>query len=121
MNPAEIFDRTVYDSLASELGTEDTAEILNGFLADTSDKLERLSTHTPDRQTTRREVHSIKSSSATFGFLELSRLAREIEANLQEMSPDALRGAIEELRHSFMIIRRLAEAILPVDIKEIAR
>lgn len=121
MNPAEIFDRSIYDRLVSELGPADVAEVLNGFLADTSRKLEHLSTQASDRAATRREAHSIKSSSATFGFLDLSRRARELEDDALQMSTDDLCRAIAQLRKSFVQIHRLAEAILPVTIQETVR
>lgn len=118
MNPAEVFDRSIYDRLVSELGAADVAEVLNGFLADTSGKLERLSTQISDRAVTQREAHSIKSSSATFGFLELSRQARELEADALQMSTDDLSRAVGQLRTSFVQVHRLAEAILPITIEE---
>jgi len=120
MNPAEIFDRKVYDVLVSELGAEDAAEVLGCFLADTSGKLTRLASQTLDLQTTEREAHSIKSSAATFGFFELSRLAQELETSGQAMSPGQLQAAVAGLQHSFAVVRGLAEAILTVESEETA-
>lgn len=121
MNPTEIFDRKVYDVLVAELGAADTAEVLSAFLADTADKFRRLSGPALDRMTTKREAHSIKSSAATFGFFELSRKARQLEADAMQIGLDELRRAIDELQESFLLVRRLAEAILPVKIEEQVR
>lgn len=121
MNPGDVFDRSVYDLLVSELGAADAAEVLGGFLEDTSGKLHRLSTSAPDRGTAQREAHSIKSSSATFGFFEVSRRARELEAGALDMSDDELRRSIDELRESFLLVRRLADAILPTATQEPVR
>ena len=120
MNPAEIFDRKVYGMLMSELGAEDATEVLGCFLADTCGKLERLASRALDLPTMEREAHSIKSSAATFGFVELSRLAQELETSGRAMSPDQLQAAVARLQHSFAVVRSLAEAILPVQSEETA-
>lgn len=114
----EIFDRSVYDCLVSELGNDDVAEVLQGFLTDTCDKLKRLSTLTLDRIESKREAHSIKSSSATFGFLELSRLARQLEAGADTMSVRELDEAISAICRSFEQVRLLPETILPRGARE---
>lgn len=120
MTPSDVFDRKVYDALVAELGPDDTAEVLGCFLADTSGKLARLATQAYDRPLTKREGHAIKSSAATFGFVELSRLAQELETGAQAMSPDQLQQAVAGLQRSFAVVRGLAEAILPVKFVEIA-
>lgn len=118
MNLPEIFDKCFYDGLVAELGPDDVAEVLGTFLADTEAKLDRLFTGDLDVVATRREAHAIKSSAATFGFVELSRLAREIEKGSSVMDPEGLSAALWELRHSFARVRRLAEGLLQMDIRE---
>lgn len=121
MSHTEVFDRTVYDRLVAELGADDAAEALSVFLADTAGKLMRLSADGLDRKTARREAHAIKSSSATFGFLELSRLAREMEQGAEQMSPERLQASVQELQRAFLPISRLAEAPLPADTREFSK
>ncbi|MCW5703025.1 MAG: Hpt domain-containing protein [Bradyrhizobium sp.] len=121
MSHTEVFDRTVYDRLVAELGADDAAEALSVFLADTAGKLARLSADGLDRMTARREAHAIKSSSATFGFLELSRLAREMEQGAEQMSPERLHASVQELQRAFLPISRLAEATRPADIREFSK
>ena len=121
MSHTEVFDRAVYDRLVAELGVDDAAEALNVFLADTAGKLARLSADGLDRMAARRAAHSIKSSSATFGFLELSRLAREVEQGAERMSPEHLRASVHELHSAFLLISRPAGVLLPVDAREFSR
>ena len=121
MSHTEVFDRTVYDRLVAELGADDAAEALSVFLADTAGKLMRLSADGLDRMTARREAHTIKSSSATFGFLELSRLAREMEQGAEQMSPEHLRASVQKLQQSFSLINRLAEVLFSVEPGEFSR
>jgi len=118
MNSAEVFDRNVYDGLVGDLGADDVAEVLGAFLADTQGKLDRLMTGSFQREEVRREAHAIKSSAATFGFVELSRLAKDAEKSAPALSPDGLREAVGGLQQSFVQVRRLTETLLPA--REIA-
>ncbi|MDI1262609.1 MAG: Hpt domain-containing protein [bacterium] len=102
------FDEAVFRELDAELGAEDTAEILTSFLADTDRKLVRLETDGQTRSVIKREAHSMKSSAATFGFNQLSRLARELEAGAESMPHAALPESIRELRQTFEATRSFA-------------
>ena len=121
MNPAEIFDRSVYDDLVVELSIDDAAEVLCTFLADTAGKLERLSAGRLYSAVMRREAHSIKSSSATLGFFELSRRAAEMEASARDADPERLQGFVCELQQSFTRVRRLAANVLREGNREVVR
>lgn len=107
-----VFDPAVYAVLSSELGAADAAEVLAGFLADTQGKLDRLGANPFDREVTRREAHSIKSSAATFGFVEMSSIARELDATARDIEPAELSRAIEDLNCSFARVRDLSREIL---------
>jgi histidine phosphotransfer protein HptB len=95
------FNEAVFRELDAELGTEDTAEVLNSFLEDTSRKLDRLEVDGQSRSVIKREAHSMKSSAATFGFNQLSQLAIGLEASAETMSNTALVASIQGLRQSF--------------------
>jgi histidine phosphotransfer protein HptB len=90
MNEAPLFDPSVFRGLCSELGNEDTAEVLQAFLADTPRKMALIMLTTTDRSAIKRAAHSIKSSAATFGFARLSALARDLEAGIGGMSAPQL-------------------------------
>jgi len=121
MSDAPLFDQAVYLDLSSELGEEDTAEVLKTFLADTSRKIVGMAAAQADRSTIKREAHSIKSSAATFGFAELSALARVLEAGSEAMSAADLQGFIATLGQAFEKVSQLAQAQLLVTDREIAR
>ncbi len=112
MNASAIFDPAVYVRLCSELGAADVAEVLTGFLADTQSKLDRLGANPLDRDVTRREAHSIKSSAATFGFVEMSLIARELDATARDSEPADLSRAIGNLNSSFARVRDLSREML---------
>ena len=108
MNGIFSFDRAVFDELGAELGPADRAEVLNVFLADTADRLARLETGHLTCSASKREVHSIKSSAATFGFMDLSRLAIEIESGVETMAPATLEERVCGLRRVFESTKKFA-------------
>jgi HPt (histidine-containing phosphotransfer) domain-containing protein len=112
MSEAPLFDQTVFLELSSELGQEDTVEVLKAFLTDTSRKMGIMASVVGDRSTIKREAHSIKSSAATFGFAELSVLAREIEARAEAVGPAELYEFVETLGRIFERTSKLAQAQL---------
>ena len=112
MSEAPVFDRTVFLELSSELGQEDTVEVLNVFLADTSRKMGIMASAVRDRSKFKLEAHSIKSSAATFGFAELSALARKLEANSEATSVVERQEFVQALHRAFGRVSALAQAQL---------
>jgi HPt (histidine-containing phosphotransfer) domain-containing protein len=108
MTADPLFDKSIFRILVAELSADDVAELLDVFLADTSDKIDALVANDGDRPGTKREVHAIKSSAATFGFAELSGLARELERGLDAMSDAQLEQSVAALRRSFDATSRFA-------------
>ena len=96
-----LFDKSVFRILVAELGADDVAELLHVFIADTSDKIDALTAKYSDRPRTKREAHAIKSSAATFGFAELSGLARDLERCSDATSEAHLEQSVAALRRSF--------------------
>jgi hypothetical protein len=112
MNDAHLFDPSVYSMLCSELGAEDAAEVLQAFLSDTPHKIGAVVSAMEDRPRIKRAAHSIKSSAATFGFTELSALARDLEAGMEGMSATKLHETVETLRRAFEQTAEFARANL---------
>jgi HPt (histidine-containing phosphotransfer) domain-containing protein len=112
MNRPFSFDDAVFGSLVAELGEADALEVLQIFLADTADKIARLGATGQGRPQIQREAHSIKSSAATFGFNDLSGLARELEFGAETMTPANLQQFVVELRQAFETTRQFAQASL---------
>jgi HPt (histidine-containing phosphotransfer) domain-containing protein len=65
-----------------------------------------------DRPAIKRQAHSIKSSAATFGFVELSALARDLESGAEGMSVSLLHECVETLRRAFEKTAEYARATL---------
>ncbi len=112
MNEIALFNQATFLELISELGQDDAAEVLRVFLADTSGKMSAIASDLGQRSIIRREAHLIKSSAATFGFVELSTLARQLEADVPAMSPVELRQSVSTLRQAFERTESFARANL---------
>jgi HPt (histidine-containing phosphotransfer) domain-containing protein len=112
MKEALQFDPSVFRGLCSELGNEDAGEVLQAFLADTPRKLVIMVSDVTDRPSIKRAAHSIKSSAATFGFAELSALARDLESGIEGMSAPQLHQCVGTLRRAFEQTAEFARANL---------
>jgi HPt (histidine-containing phosphotransfer) domain-containing protein len=106
------FDETVFKLLGDELGDDYAIEVLQAFLADTADKMANLAVNGHDRELLKREAHSVKGSAATFGFNDLSRLARELERGAQTITAEQLDASVRELRQVFETTKQFAETNL---------
>ena len=109
-----VFNRDVFQSLVADLGEADTIEVLGTFLADTSGKMTRLVASGDERSLIKREAHSIKSSAGTFGFDELSQLARGLEVVAESATTETLSGSMRELQSAFERARLYAQTTLMV-------
>jgi len=103
-----LFDESVYDELREALGDEDVAEALREFFDDTAAKMARLEARGDERPLLKLEAHSIKSSAGTFGFADLSQLARELEAGSATLPPEALRDYVTRMRSAFSATQEFA-------------
>lgn len=101
MTEAALFVQATFAELHSELGDEDTAEVLKGFINDTDRKTRSMASGTRGRLEIRREAHSIKSSAGTFGFQRLSMLAHDLELRAETVLPEQLDELIRMLRNAF--------------------
>jgi histidine phosphotransfer protein HptB len=113
MNEAPLFDLSVFRGLCSELGNEDAAEVLQAFLADTPRKMAIMASDVADRRSIKRAAHSIKSSAATFGFVGLSALARDLESGIEGMSAPQLHDCVGTLCLALEKTAEFARANLP--------
>ena len=112
MNELPIFDERVHSVLSAELGAEDTTEVMQMFLDDTSRKIVAICGDATSRSAVKREAHSIKSSAATFGFVRLSQLARDLEAGAETMESGLLSNSIAVLQSTFRETSAFARSTL---------
>jgi histidine phosphotransfer protein HptB len=102
MSDVPICNKAVYLEFCGDVGPEDAAEVLGAFLEDTLKKMSGLPS-LADRAVLKREAHSIKSSSATFGFERLSGLGRQLEFGADTMSPAEVLDVIAAIKGVFEV------------------
>jgi histidine phosphotransfer protein HptB len=112
MNDSVQFDAPVYQILCAELGDEDAIEVLKVFLADASDRFRTLAAKCESHAEITRDAHSIKSSSATFGFMALSDLASELETGASRLTQAQTQELVGKMARAFEQTVRFAEANL---------
>ena len=100
--PAQI-DRSTFESLRQMTDAGFVDELVNTFLEDTPIQLRDMSASLKkgDAEVFRRAAHSIKSNAATFGAVQLSDLARELEAMGKEGDLAKAAGKLAALQASF--------------------
>jgi HPt (histidine-containing phosphotransfer) domain-containing protein len=108
MTDAPIYNKAAYLSFCDDVGAEDAAEVLVAFFEDTGLKVNALPS-LADRQVIKREAHSIKSSSATFGFARLSALGRDLEFGAETTSPADLQTMIAAIQQAFDATKTFAQ------------
>ncbi|WP_237152518.1 ATP-binding protein [Oryzibacter oryziterrae] len=105
-----VLDRTILDRLCQDIGAEDTRVVARIFLTETDNRINLLKTRFLDAEDATREFHSIKSSSASFGLLQLSSLAATLQKQGKAMDRQQLAEAIETLSLAFTAAREQLEA-----------
>ena len=109
MNP--LFDPAVFDAFSEGLGQEDALEALASFLDDTGATVAGLHAQ-DDRMRLKREIHAVKGLAATFGFEDLARLARELDAAVLTLEPARLAEDLAGLQRSFAAADEFARKTL---------
>lgn len=97
-----ILDMNVFNDLKDSTGADFILELLSAFFEDAENQMEQMRTSmaTQDVETFRRAAHSLKSNAATFGAMELSSLARELETMARNENLEA-GNRLEDLKDAF--------------------
>ena len=97
-----LLDMNVFHNLKDSTGADFILELLSAFFEDAENQMEQMRTSmaTQDVETFRRAAHSLKSNAATFGAMELSSLARELETMARNENLEA-GNRLEDLKDAF--------------------
>jgi HPt (histidine-containing phosphotransfer) domain-containing protein len=109
------FDRPVFDRLIEDIGDETAFEALSLFLSETGSQLLRMNEllANGDRTRLKREAHSLKSASATLGFLNFSATAKQLESIAETPGAAELPELLANLDRQFLAARRAAPQLMP--------
>ncbi len=113
MSEQETIDRAVLDGLLDSVGgdAEFLAELMQTYFADAPDLFAAmhaaLAAGKPDDF--RRAAHSLKSNSANFGAMSLSRMAKELEEMGRAGTLDGAREKVARAEEEFARVREALE------------
>jgi len=104
------FDQAIYAELADALGADGVRGVLEIFLSDTARRFAvmRDAAKAGDNAAVRREVHSLKSSAANFGFLRLSALAQALERDALGLNWPVMLARLDEVAREFAAVEARA-------------
>lgn len=111
----QVFNQETWSCLKKDVGAELLLTILEVYLSETKNRLTTMKTLWQDNQLQplSNEAHALKSSSGSFGLIELQALAKTIEFSSQESDIKALTEAMDQLekttQRALKIISRYLE------------
>ena len=84
--PASQIDMNTFNDLKESTGADYIGELIDAFLDDAPNLFSQMkdALANKDAESFRRAAHSMKSNAATFGAMELSLLAKELESLARE-------------------------------------
>ncbi|NLF02946.1 MAG: Hpt domain-containing protein [Anaerolineales bacterium] len=104
----EVIDSVTFDSLVEAMGADFIGDLIDTYCEETPQLIavvqRALAEGNADEL--RRAAHSIKSSSASFGVLSYSALAREVEMMGKEGNLAAARPKVERLAADYALVER---------------
>jgi HPt (histidine-containing phosphotransfer) domain-containing protein len=105
-----VLDQSVWQSVVEMIGADEPAvmvDLIDTFLVDSAKQIDELdrSLAGGDFKTLHRMAHSMKSSSATFGAMYLSRLCQSLELSAKEQCADGTCGSkVQAIRLEHAIV-----------------
>ena len=107
ISSAPAVDVAAYTILVEEIGDVSAAELFEIYVKETQARLELLRTlkDLSDRGLIGREAHSLKGTSATFGFNHVSRLARSLEVGAQRIDGETYVALLNRIEPAFAAAR----------------
>lgn len=95
-----MFDSKILNQLALDVGQEVLPQLMSVFKSESTDITEQLLTHsslTPDSE---RLSHSLKSCAKSYGAIQLSQVAEQIERAAQIDDVDAFLNHLTQLKQT---------------------
>jgi HPt (histidine-containing phosphotransfer) domain-containing protein len=104
MEAQDMIEQAAFNELRDQVGTDFLIELIDTYCLETQELIEklRLALAAQDAATFGRLAHSIKSSSASLGALNLSQQARELEMLGKANDLEAARPKLEQLAAAFL-------------------
>ena len=110
--PTSQIDMNTFNSLKESTGADYIGELIDAFLDDAPNLLAQMKSAltSNNAESFRRAAHSMKSNAATFGAMELSTLAKELEGLARENNLE-IGNKLEVMEESFRRVESQLRAL----------
>lgn len=110
--PTSQIDMNTFNSLKESTGADYIGELIDAFLDDAPNLLAQMKSAltSNNAESFRRAAHSMKSNAATFGAMELSALAKELEGLARENNLE-IGNRLEVMEESFRQVESQLRAL----------
>ena len=110
--PTSQIDMNTFNSLKESTGADYIGELIDAFLDDAPNLFAQMKSAlvNQDAESFRRAAHSMKSNAATFGAMELSALAKELESLGRENNLE-IGNRLEVMEYSFRQVQSQLTAL----------
>jgi HPt (histidine-containing phosphotransfer) domain-containing protein len=112
--PTTVIDLPTFENLKSEMGEDFIVELVDTYLSDAPNLLleMRQALHDENCTTFQRAAHSLKSTSATFGALNLSTLAKELEMMGKSGSLDGAESRLDLVTSEYAQVEKTLKELI---------
>jgi HPt (histidine-containing phosphotransfer) domain-containing protein len=113
MNTQSIIDLPTFEALKEAMGADYIMEVIQAYFDETPQLLSdlRQSLEKQDCETFRRSAHSIKSTSNSFGALQLGVQAKELEMMGREGKLEGAAPKVEALLADYQEVKKALEEL----------
>jgi len=107
-----VLDLNTFNILKETTGADFIGELIDAFLEDAPDLIAQMKSAliSQDTDSFRRAAHSMKSNAATFGAMELSALAKELEGFGRDKNLE-IGNRLDMLEAAFNLVAHQLEAL----------
>jgi len=113
MDAHSIIDMPTFEALKENMGADYLPELVQAYFEETPQLLSKLeqALTMQDCDAFRQAAHSIKSTSNSFGALELGALAKELEMMGREGKLDMAPGKVKSLVAGYGVVKKVLEGL----------
>lgn len=113
MNPPSVIDLPTFEALKEAMGADYINELVQAYFEETPQLLSKLqqALAKQDCEAFRQAAHSIKSTSNSFGALQLGALAKELEMMGREGQLGGAAGKVEALVSDYSLVQKALEEL----------
>jgi HPt (histidine-containing phosphotransfer) domain-containing protein len=113
MNAKSVIDIPTFETLKDAMGADYILEVVQVYLEETPQLLSdlRQALEKQDCETFRRSAHSIKSTSNSFGALQLGAQARELEMMGREGKLEGAAPKVKALETDYLVVKQALEEL----------